>query len=228
MSTKNASVKKHLISEIENVLANEPDLVIERDGHQWVALPTDFWLQVLDGEVSESTFRRWISKPPFVRRVFVITEADAHYPLDREYERTLCLRLGEDEKSTTDRAKQLSSIYRQSVPKKPEGYLAPGYDDYDAHVEPTKTGWKAPDRFDLWPHFMKLADLWGEDAPRIFENTVKRWPDFIVMCDGVDRKLNFPSVRTMLKHEATARQLWAYNRKTKATARKLADAKKAA
>lgn len=223
MSSKNIAVKQHLISEIEDILKNHPDLVIERDGHQWVALPTDFWLQVLDGKVSESTFRRWISKPPFVRRVFVITEADAHYPLDREYQNTLCLRLGEDEKSTTDRAKKLSAIYRQSVPKKPGGWSS----DADC-VEPTKTGWKAPDRRDLWPQFMKLADLWGKDAPRIFENTIRRWPDFIAMCDGVDRKLNFPSVRTILKHEATARELWAYEHKAKVTAGKLARMKKAA
>lgn len=227
MYAKTLAVKQRIISEIEDTLANEPELIIERDGHKWVALRVCYWLHVLGSAVSERTFRTIVGKPPFVKRTFVITSEDG-YHLDHEYERVLCLRLGDESNSTLDRAKQLSSIYHGSVPKKPEGWSTPGYDAYQACVEPTKTGWKAPGRRELFPAFMKLADLWGEDAPRMFQHIVTHWPDFIAMCDGVDQKMNFPSVRTILKHEATARKLWAYNLKAKANVGKLARLKKAA
>lgn len=218
---KALTAKKRLAAFISDAARVEPEYFILRNGHQWLALSTKNWLDALGNEVSESTFRRVISKPPFVRRVFTVREDETPLTEGDYLERVLCLRLGGDEIATADRAKALASIWRRHFYKdRPKGCRFGGYvENVGKELGGT---WSPPSVWpDMFAALMKLADLWGSDAPAVFEHVLGRWADFMA-CAGADRKLDYPSVRTVLRYQVEARAMWKQHRKAVATVRKMA------
>lgn len=222
MARKSFAVKRRLIEEVQDIIQNHPGYVIERDGFKWAAIRTHVWLETLG--VPERTFRSWISKPPFVRRVYCPTEEDRHR-CDYSYERVLCLRIGEDRPSAYDRSKELARTYYRKQPKKPKGYEGWLPSWMPKVGTDGDTSWKAVDRQDAYHSFMKLADLWGDRAPEVFEFVWDHWSDFMVdaKVEGFqpDRKLSYPTLAVVLRYERVAFELWSAHERAKSCTRNI-------